>query len=239
MEHFRRLFKLFLILCLLILSVTPPSAKAGEILALAGAEGGAGDTENYYTYAGLVAPLFGDHLGNGLVQRYWADFLGYSYDSLQEIDAQGVGLEGALGYQISGKAGWAALYAGLRYNNVWLSPEDPFNRNQGENWWVKTQLEGELNLAERWKLGGIANYIFKAEAYWLRARLLRGLEGGLSTGPELIHMGDPFYKAWQVGWALTGFKPWEKSELGFKVGVRVTEGAGVNGLIGLEFAHLF
>lgn len=231
--------RVFLVLWVFILFAFPARASAGEKLFLTGAEGGTGDTTNYYTYAGLIAPVFSDHLGDGLVQRYWADFYGYSYDALQEIDAQAVGLEGALGYQKSGKAGWAAVYAGLRYNNTWLSPDDPFNRNQGEQWWVKAQVEGQVNLAERWKLGGIANYLFKAEAFWLRTRLMRGLDGGLSTGPELIHMGDPFYRAWQFGWAVTGFKPWDKAELGFKVGARVTEGAGVNALIGIELSKLF
>lgn len=239
MKHSHRLSKAILIALILILSAAPPGALAGDKLVLAGAEGGAGDTENYYTYVGLVAPLTGDHLGNGFVQRYWVDFLGYSYETNRQIDAQAVGLEAALGYQESGKAGWGAAYLGLRYNNTNLSPDDPANRTEGEHLWVKTQLEGELKLAETWKLGGIASYIFSAESFWLRTRLLHPLEQGLSTGPEVVFMGDPNYRAWQFGWVVTGFKPWQDVEIGLKAGVRITDGSAVNGLIGIELARMF
>lgn len=239
MKNSRLLCKAILMALIFTLFAAPSGALAGEKLFLAGAEGGAGDTENYYTYVGLVAPLFGEHLGNGLVQRYWIDFLGYSYETFQEIDAQAVGLEGALGYQTSGQAGWAAVYAGLRYNNTSLSPDDPGNRNRGEHVWVKSQLEGELNLAETWKLGGIASYTFSAESYWLRARLLHRLDQSLSTGPEAVFMGDPNYRAWQFGWVVTGFEPVPEVVVGVKIGVRITEGAGVDGLVGLELAKLF
>ncbi len=239
MKHSHRLCKAILIALILTLSAAPSGALAGDKLVLAGAEGGAGDTENYYTYAGLVAPLVGDHLGNGLVQRYWIDFLGYSYETDQEIDAQAVGLEGALGYQKSGPAGWGAAYLGLRYNNTDLSPDDPANRTEGEHLWVKTQLEGEMNFAETWKLGGIASYTFSAESFWLRTRLLRQLEQGLSTGPEVVFMGDPNYRAWQFGWVVTGFKPWQNVEIGLKAGVRITDGTAVNGLVGIELSRMF
>ena len=239
MKKTLRICKSTLLALSLLLSVISTSALAGEKLFITGAEGGAGDTENYYTYAGLIAPVFGDKLGNGLVQRYWIDFFGYSYDTNQTIDAQAFGLEGALGYQTSGSAGWAGAYAGLRYNNTSLSPDDPGNRNDGQKVWVKSQLEGQLNLADTWTLGGIASYTFGADAYWMRTRLLYQLKQGLSTGPEAVYMGDPNYRAWQFSWVVTGFKPAPKVEIGIKAGARITEHAGVNGLIGVELVKFF
>ncbi len=228
-----------LLALILILPSISSNALAGEKIFITGIEGGAGDSENYYTYAGLIAPLFGEHLGNGLVQRYWIDFFGYSYDTNRTIDAQAIGLEGALGYQTSGPAGWAGAYLGLRFNNTSLSPDDPGNRNDGGHVWPKGQLEGQWNFADTWTLGGIASYTFTADGYWMRARLLHQLKQGLSTGPEAVFMGDPNYRAWQFGWVVTGFKPAPKVEIGVKVGVRITENAGVNGLIGLELVKLF
>ncbi len=52
-------------------------------------------------------------------------------------------------------------------------------------------------------------------------------------------MGDPNFKAWQFDWVYTGFKPFAKSILGFKAGIRITESTGVSGLIGIEFSNLF
>jgi len=222
---------------LFILFAAPPGALAGEKIFLTGAEGGSGNT--YYTFLGLVAPLLDNNLGDGLVHRYWVDFLGYSYESNQEIDAQALGVEGALGYQTSGQSAWGGVYAGVRYNNTWLSPDDLGNKIRGEHVWLKTQLEGGVDLAETWKLGGIASYIFEAESYWMRTRLLHRLDQGLSIGPEAVFMGDNSYRAWQLGWVVTGFEPAPKVTIGVKVGVKITEGADVDGLVGIEVVNLF
>ena len=236
MKHTRRFLQSILLALLLCFATT---AGAGEKLLITGAEGGAGDTENFYTFAGLIMPVFGEKLGNGLVQRYWVDILGYSYDTNQEIDALGFGLEGALGYQTSSSKGWAGAYLGLRYNNLSTSPDDPGNDNDNEHVWLKTQLEGQWNFAEAWKLTGIASYLFAADSYWMRTQLLHDLNMGLTTGPEVVFMGDPNYRALQLGWVVSGFKPTPTTNVGVRVGVRLTEGAGANGLIGVELLKMF
>ncbi len=217
---------------------SPTGALAGEKLFFTGAEGVTGD--NYYTFMGMVAPLGDDNLGNGWVQRYWVDFLGYSYYTNQRIEAQAVGVEGMLGYKKSGPSAWGGLYVGLRYNNTWLEPDDPGNETSGEHIWLKSQLEGGMDLAEKWKLSGIASYTFGADSFWVRTRLLYRLNQDLSTGPEAIHMGDPNYRAWQFGWVVTGFEPLPGLKLGVKASARITEGTDdVDGLVGIELVKIF
>ena len=237
MKHFHLFYRALVVALWVGLLSAPATAFGGDKLFLTGAEVGTGD--NYYTFIGLVAPL-GDHsLGNGLVQRYWGDFLGYRYDANQSIEALAVGMEGMLGYQVSRASTWGGAYAGLRYNSAWLSPDDLVNDIRGQHVWVKGQLEGGMDLAESMKLSGIASYTFGADSFWLRTRLLYQLNQKLSTGLEAIHMGDPNYRAWQFSWVLTGFELWPEYKVGVRVGARVTEDADVNGLVGIELMKIF
>lgn len=231
-------YALFLITCIL----TPRPAQAGDILILSGAEGGAGGNKsyNYYTFAAVVAPLFSKNLGNGFVQKYWIDVLGYDYPSNnQNIDVAAVGLEGALGYQISGQNGWAAAYAGVRNSNTWLSPDDPGSTVRGSLVRAKFQAEGEIKLSSDWKANANGSYILASDSYWTRGRGLYRIYNEVYTGPELIVQGDPSYRAWQVGWVFTGFEPVPKGGLGIKAGVRKTEHAETGGYFGVEFSKLF
>ncbi len=237
MKHLSLLCRAIVMALWIGLFSTPTGVLAGEKLFLTGTEVGTG--HNYYAFMGIVAPL-GDHpLGNGLVQRYWGDFLGYRYDSSQTIEALAVGVEGMLGYQMSGASTWGGAYAGLRYNNTSLSPDDFGNDTRGQHVWVKGQLEGGMDLAESWKVSGIASYTFGADSFWTRTRLLYRLNQNLSTGPEAIHMGDPSYRAWQFGWVVTGFEPLPGFTVGVKAGARITEGADVDGLAGIELVKIF
>lgn len=222
--------------------LTPSLAQAGDLLFLSGAEGGAGGSKayNYYTFAAVIAPLFSNSLGNGLVQKYWIDVLGYDYPSNnQTIDVAAIGLEGSLGYQVSGQNGWAAAYAGVRHSNSWLSPDDPSSSVSGSLVRAKFQVEGEIQLASDWKVNANGSYILASDSYWTRGRGLHRLFKEVYTGPEIIMQGDPSYRAWQLGWVLTGFEPVPKGGLGVKAGVRKTEKAETGGYLGVEFSKLF
>jgi len=237
-KHLQLIGPAALIAIWLGLLATAPGAWAGEKLFLTGAE--VGTSDNYYTFLGLLAPLGDNHLGDGLVQKYWVDFLGYSYDTNQTITAQAVGVEAMLGYQMSSSSAWGGIFAGARYNNTSLSPDDPGNDTRGQHVWAKGQVEGGMDLAESLKVSGIASYTFGADSFWMRTRLLYRLNQDLSTGPEAIHMGDPNYRAWQFGWVVTGFEPLPGLKLGVKASARITEGADdVDGLVGIELVKVF
>jgi hypothetical protein len=229
----------FLILLGLSLLVTP--AWAGDSLFLSGAEGGNGNESlNYYAFAAVIAPLPKNDLGNGFVQKYWVDFLGYDYISENKvINATAIGLEGALGYQISGSSGWASVYAGTRYSNTRLSPDNPESKVRGNQLRAKFQIEGERNFATDIKFNAIASYIIKSDSYFTRVRGLYRLYNEVYTGPECIVQGDPDYRMWQYGWVFTSFEPWTKWTIGLKAGIKHIEKAQTSGYLGLELTNVF
>lgn len=111
-------------------------------LALGGVEySGAGS----YAYAGVIMPLAEQPSDSRFVQKYWLDWLTYSYDKNgQSIDARAAGLEAALGYQVSRNRGWAGLYIGALVRNTDLSPDDIGNGARGTKLRLKLQADGEL-----------------------------------------------------------------------------------------------
>jgi len=230
----------FILVWCLIIQLLASQAFAREVLLLAGAEGGGGGgTSNYYTFVGAVAPLFQQHLGDGLVQKYWGDFFGYNYPANgQDITATAVGAEGAIGYQTGGEKWWGGAYAGLRYTNTWLSPDNPHSRVRGSMFRPSLQLEVERNIASDWKSNAIGRYVFLSDAYWTRGRIGYRVSRDVYTGPELVVHGDPDYRAWQGGWVVT-FSPFANCGLGIKAGVRKVEKADEGIYTGVEFSRLF
>jgi len=217
-------------------------ASARDILLLGGTEGSVGDGSiyNYYAYVSIIAPLSQNRIGDGFVQKYWLDYLGYNYmaDS-QEIDATGIGIEGALGYQFSGASGWGGAYIGIRYSDTRLSPDNPDSRVRGSQLWAKIQLEGEKKLDPGWKINGIGSYILALDGYWIRGRVMYRTHNEVFTGPEIVSQGDPEYRAWQWGWFITGFEPMPNMDLGVKAGIRRTEKAESGVYLGVELSRSY
>lgn len=216
---------------------TALQASAADSIALGGAEAGA---DNSYLYAGVVRPLQGSTLGNGVVQRYWVDRTTYRYDgSNGKIDAEAWGVEGALGYQGSHDQTWWGAYAALVYRDTHLSPDDPTSKARGEKFRGKVQVEGETPLSASWRINGNASYVFGQQNYWVRGRLLYRLSGTLSTGPEVLTQGDPDYKISQVGWVVTGLRPTPDLDLGLKLGAKKARGESTQAYLGIELSHSF
>ena len=188
-----------------------------------------------------MAPLPGSTLGNGFVQRYWAEYLTYEYvgGSDQDIEAKAPGVEAALGYQKGYETGYFGVYAGLYHRNVSLSPDDPNSSVRGSQTRLRVQLEVEQRFATAWRVNGIASYVFVQESYWTRARLLRAVRGPLLFGVEAVVQGDPEYKGNQVGLVLTGFQPVPGLDLGFKLGAKKIEGRSTVAYVGFELGKLF
>lgn len=227
-------------LSLAVLLSAPPAGAEG-ILFLTGAEGGGGGgTYNYYTFAGIVAPVVTDSYGNGVVQKHWIEFLGYDYPAGdRDINATAIGLESALGYRNGGEKGWAGAYAGLHYSNTWLSPDNPESSVRGSQIRPLLQVEGERAVTADWRLNGMARYTFGADSHWGRGRIMYRLYDRVYTGPEFIAHGDADYQAWQGGWFVTGFEPLPGGSIGFKAGVRKIEKAESSAYLGVEFSQMF
>lgn len=190
------------------------AAIADGRLLLAGAE--VRNQGAYYAYLGTILPLPGNNrLGDGWVQRYWLDLVGYNYKKDEErIDANARGLEAAIGYQKSPQWGSWGVYLGLRYQNTSLSPFDPDSKVRGNQLLPKVQAEITVPFASSWQFSGIASYIPTAtdlrtnvsamdtrsiDGYWFRVRVLKTLANTHVVGPELIFQGDPNYNATKIG----------------------------------------
>ena len=180
---------------------------------------------DYYFSLGTIIPLPGSTLGNGWMQRYWADTFTYSYLSgPQEIRADVWGAEAMLGYAASRPGLSGALYLGGRYSNAHLSPDDPSSELNGNQLFGKAQAEGNVSFTQRLRGEGIVSYLFDLDGYWTRARLLYTLDKSMFVGPELIFQGDPNYTARKLGVALGGIQVLPKTWITFKAGYRWQSG---------------
>ena len=176
--------------------IAPASAQRG--IALAGMEV---SRDDQYAYLGAVLPLPGQRLGNGFVQRYWIDYIGYRYQqsALQDIDAKVLGGEAALGFQQAESGSWWGAYLGARYANTRLSPDDPGNDDRGPRWRAKLQIEGETSLAGNWRINGILSHQIANDDYWARVRLQTTFKNKWHVGPEFVAQGDSNYSAQKLG----------------------------------------
>lgn len=213
-----------------------PTAQAQQDLFLSGGE--IADTA-YYSYVGAIIP-FGHHDGGrGWFQRYWLDAFGYEYDGAPgRVHADVIGGEAALGYGGSDARGWWNLSAGLRYTDTHLSPDDPSAHARGSQVGGKLQLEGEAQVGDAWRLGGIASYTSEQNGYWARVRLMRG-PYTRAFGIEALANGNQEADATAVGFVTT-FQPGNASKwsIGLKAGYRFQQDAdGAYG--GIELGYAF
>lgn len=205
-------------------------------LALGGFEGGPGNT---YSYLGLIQPLH-KNLGDSIITRVWLDRLSYTYDKGGEkIHGEALGGEGALGYRNSGAWGWWAAFAGLLYRDTHFSPDDPDSRARGGVFRAKLQLEGERNLTDRWRANAIISFVPGQNSYWTRARVLYRFGNIISTGPEVIGLGDPDYNIQQFGWTVVGIPIASRLQVNLRGGGRIIQGVGTVGYGGVEIGYPF
>lgn len=191
---------------------------------------------NSYSYAGLLMPAFGGHLGEGFVQRYWLDYLTYRYDSDgRRIEAEGLGAEAALGYVTPVGPGHLSAMMGVVHRNTTLSPDDPDSAARGAHWRLRAQVEYHQRISESAELGLLGSYVFGQRGYWTRARLGMDVGTGLRTGPELIVQGDPDYRAVQHGAFLTGLRLSPAIQAGIRAGIRKQRDESRRGYVGMEF----
>lgn len=202
-------------------------------IALTGFEGSPGNT---YAYAGTVLPVY-KSWSNSIVQRYWVDHLTYSYKKEgHTVHAQAFGGEASLGYRDSGPGWWWGTYAGVLYRDTSFSPDDRESRARGGIVRARFQLEGERVIDDRWRANAIVIFVPGQYSYWARGRLLYRVGERISTGPEVIGLGDPDFNIMQFGWAVTGIRFWSQLDIGLKAGARVMD-QSTSGYAGIELSH--
>lgn len=214
-------------------AMAPAGAQEARVM-LTGLEA---SRDNQYAYLGAVLPLPGNRLGQGLVQRYWLDYVAYRYEKLplQDIDTRMVGGEAALGYQQSTAASWWGGYLGARYAHTRLSPGDPDNDDRGGRLRAKLQLEGETDLVAGWRINGIASHLVGDANYWSRLRLQTTLKNQWHIGPEVVVQGDSNYSAYKVGVFLGNIMLDQTSALTLKAGMSKPENDQASLYVGAEF----
>jgi hypothetical protein len=210
----------------------PVWAQDGVVLT-----GGEGSRDNQYAYLGMVMPLSGQRLGQGFVQRYWLDYVGYRYEKqpFEYVDAGVTAVEAALGYQQSTANSWWAAYLGAHYADTRLSPNDPDNDSEGKQLHARLQFEGETDVAAGWRGNGIVSYLVRDFNYWVRLRLQTTLENQLHIGPELIVQGDAYYDAYRLGVFVGNIPLGETSALTLKGGLSQSSDTSASLYLGAEF----
>ena len=156
------------------------------------------DAADYASLGGQYA-LPGSVDGRGLSVRL-SGFLG-RYDYLTDdrrIDATfgGGELDGV--YQASGGWGFASLFAGARYVDTRLSPNDPTNRRDGGHAEPDVGTDGSLIHAP-WRTDWYAAYGASLSDRQARIDVTHALGQRFRAGLEGGAEGDPTYSAWRVG----------------------------------------
>jgi hypothetical protein len=213
------------------------TAAADDRLLLSGGEY---SDAAYYGYTGVILPGPGRKDGQGLMQRYWIDRVGYEYVGGPGIvKAEAWGAEAALGYGTSSAAGWSSFWIGARYSDTSLSPDDRTATARGTQVGAKLQVETERNLSPRWKLGAAASYITTQQSYWLRARSMHRMTRVASLGVEAVAIGNDESESQSFG-LVTSFQPAPTGwSVALKAGYRTQKDTGDGAYAGLEFGYSF
>ncbi len=151
--------------------------------------------DSRYYYEGIIVALNGDMGRDGFFVR--------AYGARDDFDRNpGDGRQWqadlALGYMFSRNKIGYEIYAGVDYQNVKLSPDDPTAEVRGTEWGFKVGagIETEKELPYYFSLEG--QYSTAFDSYWARARV--GLHRDRFTfGPEAIVLGDDDFDAQRLG----------------------------------------
>lgn len=216
-----------MLLCLAL----PVTAEAEQVWVA----GGETSSDADYAYIGVILPFAGGRLGKGPVQRYWVDWLRYSFETGSgEVEAEAPGAEAALGYQWPLYGGTFTAYVGAAFRNTSLDSSDAESEVEGAEIGAKFQIEAHRQF-ERWRTEAIGSFTTNIDAYWVRWRLGYATGWGYTQGVELLTQGGPDYQISQAG-LVFGDIPLGPVSLNVKAGVRHTEDVGNGGYVGIELA---
>lgn len=225
--------------CLSLLIAPLAMVWAKDWIGLGGLE--LAEKHNNYAYLGAVAPLPATPgLGQGWVQRYWLDWVEYTFDSNGEVRARSPGFTASLGYQRADTLGYWAVYAGAGYRNTTLRPYRPDASVRGGQSSLQLLAETDRRLGQFWRFVGAAQYAAGPDSYWLRGKLLTALPGErLWLGFELISQGDPDYHANKAGFSLDGWNLGKDLTGTFKLGIIKQKDIVNRAYVGLELVRVF
>lgn len=201
-------------ICVAILAFAPLKSEAADPPAMTGARssvafwGFNAKEDAYYLYAGFVHALSGDIGQEGWLVKGVVGFGEYDYKSLAvaggDVDGDTTQLEASVGYQMFTDAMRLSGYVGVVWEDHDLSPNDPTNSTQGDEFGVKLQAEAVTLASSPLYAGLMGSYASPNDGYWVRGRLGYRL-GGIVIGPEGLLMGNDEYDGQRIGAFIGGF----------------------------------
>lgn len=172
-----------------IAPVVPPIKTYSTVLF-----GGFDDrTHSYYGYVGGIHALNGNIAADGFLVRGFVLYNPYDYQSTAVaggvVDGKMTAFNAMVGFQKNIQNLVARFYFGVDYENHRLSPDNPFDRNDGTHWGA--HLRGELETQYLSPVYGslLADYGSGTDRWWLRGRAGYNFSGFI-IGPEGVVTGN-------------------------------------------------
>lgn len=192
--------------------------------------------ENGYTlYLGGVTALNRDIDSSGVVLRFSTAYGEYDYRTVAsptgKVDSDNVSADIMVGYQWISDAMSAAVYVGADYQDVSLSPLDPNNSTEGDEFGAKVQFELFSRGGSMPGSSLIANYSSANESYYVRGRLGFSV-GPVHIGPEIAAMGNEEYDQQRYGLFVGGIKLGQSTYLTLNAGYAEGSGNASDGAYG-------
>ncbi len=152
-----------------------------------------GRDQSYYSYIGVRHHFSGNIASDGLLLRILGLYGQYDYDSTATsggtIDGDVAAFDAMIGYQKGLDGVFLRGFVGLDFEDHDLSPNNPFDSNQGSDFGVKVQGEIETDFRSPYYGGFIGSYGTAKERYWMRLRGGYNFAGYI-VGPEGLLTGN-------------------------------------------------
>jgi len=226
------------------LSALPPAPVVAPVKTYSSVLFGGFDDRrySYYGYAGIVTALNGNIAKDGFLIRVMGLYNPYKYYStaVGNVDGKETAFEAMVGYQIYLPGMTARFYAGLEYEGHRLSPDNPFDRNEGDHWGVHVRGEIESPYAARGYYNLHGSYGSATQRYWIRGRAGYNFSGFI-IGPEGLATGNWVTNEQRLGAFLIFRNPEVLPfEISFSGGYSTTDetrgGRSAYGTVELQFA---
>ena len=164
---------------------------------------------NHASLIGTIAP-FSKLEESGVRVRLGGILGSYSYVSATPGVDTVVGRESTVsalvGYEWVSQGSSYAAYIGAEGQNRTLSKPDPGNKATGVAIGVKASVDFMTNPTANTMVSGNLTYSSNNSAYYARLKAGMAMTDKIFVGPEVLLLGDKFYKQYRVGAHLTGAK---------------------------------
>ncbi|WP_081717635.1 cellulose biosynthesis protein BcsS [Hyphomicrobium nitrativorans] len=157
----------------------------------------------FAAHAGAIKAVNGDLGKDGVMLRALGVYVEYEYDT--DFGAGPIGIDGdagifdlMIGYQFIRPSHRLGVYAGVEFQGHELSPDDPFNDIDGNEWGLKIVGDYETATGSPLYVGLIASYSTAFDTYWTRARVGTPV-GRFVLGVEGLAHGNNGYDAQRLG----------------------------------------